>query len=104
MCEDDPRLSLKHYQAAVDILSSQLKGKQPSAPQVNGSDFENGERERRQTIAKALVSMTEIWLTDLWCEKSCPGPLLPSCKPISLQYGTRRGAELRPAVGPRPAN
>jgi hypothetical protein len=68
-------LSLKHYQAAVDILSNQLKGKQqPSTPQTNGSDVENDERERRQTIAKALVGMTEIWLTDLWCEiwKSVP--------------------------------
>jgi len=59
---DDPRLALDHYQNAVDILYNQVRNK-------DSSSIHEGSAEdvlHRQTIAKALVAMTEIWLTDLW--------------------------------------
>lgn len=62
LCDDDPRLALKHYQAAVDGLYIQLKGKEQP---IIGLEIPD-ESILRQTIAKALVGMTEIWLTDLW--------------------------------------
>lgn len=61
---DEPRSALNHYQKAVDILYEQLKSK--GILSQNGTTTEDLSQER-QTIAKALVAMTEIWLTDLWC-------------------------------------
>jgi hypothetical protein len=59
---DNPRLALDHYQNAVDILYSQVRNKYAtSIDEASAEDVL-----RRQTIAKALVAMTEIWLTDLW--------------------------------------
>ena len=53
---------MDHYQKAIDILYNQLGNKQShNTDKVNAEDVQ-----QRQTIAKALVAMTEIWLTDLW--------------------------------------
>ncbi|KIM33223.1 hypothetical protein M408DRAFT_326009 [Serendipita vermifera MAFF 305830] len=61
----DPRASLDHYQKAVDILYNQLGNKE--APSIDATNAEDAQQ--RQTIAKALVAMTEIWLTDLCMEE-----------------------------------
>jgi hypothetical protein len=59
---DEPHGSLGHYQSAVDILYSQFNEQKQS----NGIEGGSGDQQLRQDIAKALVAMTEIWLTDLW--------------------------------------
>lgn len=57
---DDPRSALNHYQKAVDILYEQLKSKNNAQEATQD----------KQTIAKALVAMTEIWMSDLWWASS----------------------------------
>ncbi|THV03250.1 TPR-like protein [Dendrothele bispora CBS 962.96] len=56
--EDDPRLALQYYQAAIDILTGQLKGKERAA---NGNESED-EIEIRSNIVRALISQVEIWM------------------------------------------
>ena len=56
---------MKHYQAAVDILSGQLKGKERAVDPVNTNDDE----ETRRSIVRALIGMVEIWMDpsyNLW--------------------------------------
>ncbi|KAH9838479.1 uncharacterized protein C8Q71DRAFT_832634 [Rhodofomes roseus] len=72
---DDPHSALEHYQAAVDILNSQLKGKERATdPLVTADD----EKELRQSIVRALIGMVEIWMDpsydlcfDPAAEKNC---------------------------------
>ncbi|KAG8839221.1 hypothetical protein FRC18_000077 [Serendipita sp. 400] len=60
---EGPRIALEHYQKAVDILHEEINRK----PSTEGTlSIDDGQQ--RQTIAKALVAMTEIWLTDLCME------------------------------------
>jgi hypothetical protein len=59
---DNPRLALDHYQNAVDILYGQVRNEHSSPIDETSAE----DALHRQTIAKALVAMTEIWLTDLW--------------------------------------
>ncbi|KAG1843804.1 hypothetical protein DFJ58DRAFT_717728 [Suillus subalutaceus] len=56
----DPYTALKHYQAAVDILQTQLKGKAPSPTQ--GDEQDEGEDEVRSNIVRAYVGMVEVWM------------------------------------------
>ena len=63
---DDPHLALKHYQAAVDILSGQLKGKDRASDGLGRIDDEG---ELKRNIVRALIGMVEIWMDpsyDLW--------------------------------------
>ncbi|KAF5359557.1 hypothetical protein D9756_003465 [Leucocoprinus leucothites] len=60
LSDDDPRLALRHYQAAVEILLNQLKGKQ-SAQSVLSSNI-SGEEEIKSNIVRALVGQVEIWM------------------------------------------
>ena len=65
LSEDDPRLALQHYQAAVNILSGQLKGK----ARAKDKDSKNDETEIKSNIVRALVGQVEIWMDpsyDLW--------------------------------------
>ena len=65
LSEDDPKLALQHYQAAVNILLVQLKGKD-RADDENGKD---NEAELKANIVRALIGQVEIWmdpLYDLW--------------------------------------
>ncbi len=66
LSEDDPKLALQHYQAAVTILLSQLKGKVRAIDESSGKD----EGEIKGNIVRALVGQVEIWMDpsyDLWC-------------------------------------
>jgi len=58
-------LALRHYQAAIDILSVKLKGKD-RATDDNGR---NEDTELKNNIVRALVGQVEIWMDssyDLW--------------------------------------
>ncbi|TFK40383.1 hypothetical protein BDQ12DRAFT_697745 [Crucibulum laeve] len=57
LSDEDPRLALQHYQAAVEILTAQLKGKD-RAVNDNGND----EAELKSNIVRALVGQVEIWM------------------------------------------
>lgn len=59
-------MALKHFAAAVDILTLQLKGKDRAAD-VNA--VKSDEEETRRTIVRALIGQVEIWMDpeyDLW--------------------------------------
>lgn len=67
LSDDDPRLSLQHYQAAIDILLIQLKGKERATDESGKND----EAELKTNIVRALVGQVEIWMDptyDLWYE------------------------------------
>jgi hypothetical protein len=66
LSDDDPRTALKHFAAAVDILTLQLKGKDRAASSV---PVKTDEDETRRTIVRALIGQVEIWMDpayDLW--------------------------------------
>jgi hypothetical protein len=59
-------MALKHFAAAVDILTLHLKGKDRAAD-VNS--VKSDEDETRRTIVRALIGQVEIWMDpahDLW--------------------------------------
>lgn len=65
LSEDDPKIALQHYQAAVNILLAQLKGKD-RADDENGR---NDETELKANIVRALIGQVEVWMDpsyDLW--------------------------------------
>ncbi|OBZ72192.1 hypothetical protein A0H81_07962 [Grifola frondosa] len=70
--DDDPHLALQHYQAAVDLLIAQLKGKE-RAVDTPGED--DDETELKRNVVRALIGMVEIWMDDLCfdpsAEKTC---------------------------------
>ncbi|KAH9850375.1 hypothetical protein C2E23DRAFT_836255 [Lenzites betulinus] len=75
LSDDDPHLALKHYQAAVDILSAQLKGKERAVDTPSTND---DEAEVKRNIVRALIGMVEIWMDpsydlcfDPAAEKTC---------------------------------
>ena len=66
LSDGDPQMALKHFAAAVDILTLQLKGKDRAAD-VNA--VKSDEEETRRTIVRALIGQVEIWMDpeyDLW--------------------------------------
>lgn len=66
LSDDDPHLALGHYQAAVDILQAQLKGKERAVDPVGANEDES---EVRRNVVRALIGMVEIWMDpsyDLW--------------------------------------
>ncbi|CCM01385.1 uncharacterized protein FIBRA_03436 [Fibroporia radiculosa] len=69
---DDPHAALKHYQAAVDVLTVQLKGKDRAVDSASTSD---DDADVKHSIVRALIGMVEIWMDDLCfepaAEKSC---------------------------------
>ncbi|KAI0671745.1 hypothetical protein C8Q78DRAFT_1189558 [Trametes maxima] len=75
LSDEDPQLALKHYQAAVDTLSTQLKGKERA---VNPAATDDDEAEVKRNIVRALIGMVEIWMDpsydlcfDPAAEKTC---------------------------------
>jgi len=70
----DPRESLSHYQSAVDILLSQLKGKERAVTE------EDVESEPRSKAVSAIVAMVEIWMSDLCFEEEAES----SCDRLAL--------------------
>ncbi|KAH9945181.1 uncharacterized protein BXZ73DRAFT_73368 [Epithele typhae] len=75
LSDDDPQAALRHYQAAVDILSGQLKGKERA---TDAPDSGDDEAETRRSVVRALIGMVEIWMDpsyslcdDPAAEKTC---------------------------------
>jgi hypothetical protein len=69
LSDDDPLIALKHFAAAVDILTLQLKGKDRAVAADANSTTKNDEDETRWTIVRALIGQVEIWMDpahDLW--------------------------------------
>ena len=66
LADDDPRLALQHFGAAVDILTQQLKGKdRETAVKI----AQNDEAEIKGNLVRALIGQVEIWMDpsyDLW--------------------------------------
>ncbi|KAG7089599.1 hypothetical protein E1B28_011266 [Marasmius oreades] len=54
---DDPQSALQHYQAAIDIMSSQVKGKERAVDDGNDDDLE-----LRTNIVRAFIGQVEIWM------------------------------------------
>ena len=57
-------MALRHYQAAIDILSVKLKGKDRTT-----NNRQNEETELKNSIVRALIGQVEIWMDpsyDLW--------------------------------------
>ncbi|KAJ7285007.1 hypothetical protein C8J57DRAFT_1290131 [Mycena rebaudengoi] len=78
LSEDDPGLALKHYQAAIEILAMQLKGKERAV-----GDPRDDEAELKSNIVRALVGQVEIWMDpsydlcfDPAAEKTCEDLLM----------------------------
>ncbi|GJE88637.1 TPR-like protein [Phanerochaete sordida] len=75
LSDEDPQNALKHYQAAVDVMVGQLKGKERAVDSANASEDET---EQKQNIVRALIAMVEIWMDpsydlcfDPAAEKNC---------------------------------
>ena len=76
LSDEDPHLALQHYQAAVDILIVQLKGKERAANVPGSVDDES---EVKSNVVRALIGMVEIWMDpsyDLW---SVHFPIVHKC-------------------------
>ncbi|EJD51287.1 TPR-like protein [Auricularia subglabra TFB-10046 SS5] len=65
--EDDPRTALQHYEAAIDVFTTRLKGK--DAPPADGREPVS-EDELKASIIRALCAMVEIWMSDLCMEEN----------------------------------
>ncbi|PPQ64590.1 hypothetical protein CVT26_001988 [Gymnopilus dilepis] len=78
LSDDDPRLALEHYQAAVNILLAQLKGKDRA-----GEEGLKDEAELKGNVVRALVGQVEIWMDPQYdlcdqpeAEKTCEDLLM----------------------------
>ncbi|PPQ66214.1 hypothetical protein CVT24_000326 [Panaeolus cyanescens] len=58
LTEDDPKLAIQHFQAAVNILSAQLKGKE----RAEDENSKNDEAEIKSNIVRALIGQVELWM------------------------------------------
>ncbi|KAF9223373.1 hypothetical protein BS17DRAFT_781757 [Gyrodon lividus] len=58
LTDDDPHAALAHYQAAVDTLQTQLKGKSISRGNMEDDD----DHEIKSNIIRAYLGMVEIWM------------------------------------------
>ncbi|KJA19477.1 hypothetical protein HYPSUDRAFT_889629 [Hypholoma sublateritium FD-334 SS-4] len=68
--DEDPRVALQHYEAAVSILQAQLKGKL----RADGESSKD-EAELKTSIVRALIAEVEIWMDpsyDLCFEPDAP--------------------------------
>ncbi|KAK2460336.1 hypothetical protein APHAL10511_007725 [Amanita phalloides] len=58
LTDDDPRLALQHFGAAVDLLTQKLKGKDRETVE----NARNDEAEIKNNIVRALIGQVEIWM------------------------------------------
>jgi len=58
--DENPHSALVHYESAVGLFTTQLKGKGPIVAQNSDDELKSG-------IIQALCAMVEIWMSDLWC-------------------------------------
>lgn len=63
---DSPEEAVEHNKAAVDLLSRKVNLTAGSAVQGKDKAWSPDERETRLQISRALVGMTELYLTELW--------------------------------------
>ena len=63
---DSPEEALASFRSAVELLSSKLDLSTPSEPHGKEKVWSTQEKENRVQITRALVGMTELYLTDLW--------------------------------------
>lgn len=63
---DSPEEAVEHNKAAVDLLSRKVNLTAGSAAQGKDKAWSSDERETRLQISRALVGMTELYLTELW--------------------------------------
>jgi hypothetical protein len=61
---ESPQESLDHFCAALEILNARLSSNASDA--ASQSDWDREEAELRRSASRALVGMTELYLTDLW--------------------------------------
>ncbi|KAF8905096.1 hypothetical protein CPB84DRAFT_1814317 [Gymnopilus junonius] len=78
LSDEDPRLALEHYQAAVNVLLAKLKGK-VRADEEDSKD----ETELKNSVVRALVGQVEIWMDPQYdlcdqpeAEKTCEDLLM----------------------------
>jgi tetratricopeptide (TPR) repeat protein len=82
---DDPWEALRLYEAAIDVLHSQLKGKDRAVAPIDAKSDEEDERNIKNGIVRALVGMVEIWMDpayELWyvdCSKTFLRALIANC-------------------------
>ncbi|KAG9308401.1 TPR-like protein [Chiua virens] len=58
LADDDPYAALAHYQSAIDLLQTQLKGKSPSSNSISEED----DAEIKGNLVRAYLGMVEIWM------------------------------------------
>ncbi|KAG6373495.1 TPR-like protein [Boletus reticuloceps] len=66
LTDDDPHAALAHYQSAIDLLQTQLKGKSIS---TGNTPEDDDDAEIKGNIVRAYLGMIEIWMDpeyDLW--------------------------------------
>lgn len=63
---DTPEEAVEYNKAAVDFLSRKVNLTAGSATQGKDKAWSPEERETRLQISRALVGMTELYLTELW--------------------------------------
>ncbi|KAH7099739.1 TPR-like protein [Auriculariales sp. MPI-PUGE-AT-0066] len=62
--DENPHSALVHYEAAIGLFSTQLKGK------GSGLASHESDEELKSSIIQALCAMVEIWMSDLCMEES----------------------------------
>jgi hypothetical protein len=87
-------LALQHYQAAIDIFSAKLKGKD----RATADDKRNEDTELRNNIVRALVGQVEIWMDpsyDLWSAMRINNSTFAySLFSVDLKLRSKRGEDL----------
>lgn len=63
---DSPQEAIANFKAAVDLLSTKVDLTGGSGALGKDRAWSPQEREIRVQISRALVGMTELYLTDLW--------------------------------------
>ncbi|KAI9566812.1 hypothetical protein HD554DRAFT_2205794 [Boletus coccyginus] len=58
LTDDDPHAALAHYQSAIDLLQTQLKGKTASTRNASEED----DAEIKGNIVRAYLGMVEMWM------------------------------------------
>lgn len=63
LTDDDPNKALELYRNALNLMSSQLKGKTPASNEFKGPEMEE---HTKKTAVRTIIAMVEIWMSDLW--------------------------------------
>lgn len=89
-----PQESLEHFVNALSILQAKLLVMETTKLGLDGSAGDEAELEDegeiRRSASRALVGMTELYLTDLWCVLHLFSPSTSSSPLIFLPAASRR--------------